>query len=435
MPNNPNAARAWMNEHETADRKNARVCDKIRIALPRELDEAQRLKLVQEFCHDITGDQVPYFVAIHQTGKDAHNPHAHIIIRDRDVETGKRVLKWSDNKRDRVKAGLPVNAVDHIRERWETLANTALEREGINARIDRRSLEDQGVDRIPTIHVGAKAQHIENMVQRPDSSNRAEKSWWRSYRDETPYEFIDLGRTRQERNTQIIDLNLERASRSPDFATRERAKLQKSLAQDERIVERELITQARQHTHEERILRGEYRNNWVKAKTLAKSEEQATRSDLAQRWRKDRMTLRDDHAKDRDDLKDKHRTFKSRFMRVVDITGRTRVKHKTEQSDLKKAQARARGNMVQSYHSTKTTLLGAVESRHKPILKDIQQGYKQAQRGLEDRHYPMREQADKLRQEQAKERLLAEKRLDAALKQIEQQNKSRRQNLKQPRMR
>lgn len=60
---------------EAADRKNARIIDKIRLALPRELDEEQRAKLVVDFARDLTQNRTPWYAAIHQNGKDAHNPH------------------------------------------------------------------------------------------------------------------------------------------------------------------------------------------------------------------------------------------------------------------------------------------------------------------------------------------------------------------------
>jgi len=110
IPNSPAMARTWMNGRERQARKNARLCDKIRIALPRELDAPQRAALVRAFMADLTaGGRVPWFAAIHQTGRDAHNPHAHIVVVDSDIETGKRLLCLSDSTRDREKkyAGSP----------------------------------------------------------------------------------------------------------------------------------------------------------------------------------------------------------------------------------------------------------------------------------------------------------------------------------------
>lgn len=435
MPSDPNVARAWMNAQELADRKNARICDKIRIAIPIELTQDQRAELVRDFCKDITGDRVAYFAAIHQTGKDAHNPHAHIVIRDRDIRTGKRVLKWSDNKRDRIKAGLPENAVDHIRERWEVTANHALEMAGHDVRIDRRSLDDQGIDRIPTIHVGPNAKHVENTVQRPTSKNRFENAWWRSYRDEIPYEFIDAGRTRQERNAEIVDLNIERAMRSPDFATRERAKLQKDLAHDERILERDLISQARQQTYEVRQVRAQYREQWIETKALARDEIQATRDDLAVRWRENRTDLKERHDQERADLQAQQSTIKSRFIRFIDITGRTRAQHNADKRSQQATHAQERYEMRQAHNHNKSVLMGAVEARYKPALDDIKDGHNRAQLALADRHEPLKAQAEQKRQDLAHDRVQAERQLESALRQIEKQQKLKQQQKLRPRMR
>ena len=100
MPANANDARAWMDKQEREDRKNARLIDKIRLALPIELTPDQRHEMTRAYVEELTQNLVPWYFAIHQDGKDAHNPHAHIVIRDRDIETGKRVIGLSDSPRD-----------------------------------------------------------------------------------------------------------------------------------------------------------------------------------------------------------------------------------------------------------------------------------------------------------------------------------------------
>ena len=54
--------------------------------------------------------------AIHQAGKDAANPHVHLVVRDRDPETGKRVAMLSEK-----------GACDRVRILWEEAANVALQ--------------------------------------------------------------------------------------------------------------------------------------------------------------------------------------------------------------------------------------------------------------------------------------------------------------------
>lgn len=143
-------ARAWLNEQESADRKNARVIDKVTIALPRELDAVQRVELVRAFAAEVTQGRVPWLAAVHDQGKDAENPHAHVVLRDRDLETGKMALRMSQS-----------GSTEMLRETWERVCNAALERAGVNDRIDRRTLEAQGIEREPTKHIGPQALQIE----------------------------------------------------------------------------------------------------------------------------------------------------------------------------------------------------------------------------------------------------------------------------------
>jgi len=95
MPVDPKKAQNWFNSEEKADRKNARICDKVMIALPRELDAEQRLHLVKDFAGRVTQGKAPWLAAIHDKGKDQKNPHCHLVLRDRDTQTGKRVLHMS----------------------------------------------------------------------------------------------------------------------------------------------------------------------------------------------------------------------------------------------------------------------------------------------------------------------------------------------------
>lgn len=147
-------ARRWMDEQEASDRKNARVIDKLEIALPCELDQAQRIEAVRAFVRELSGGQsVPFFAAFHDKAgtKDEANPHAHVVIRDRNPATGKgRVVQMSEKGSTR-----------RAREVWEKVCNEALEAAGEKARIDRRSLKAQGIERRPSGHEGPQARQIE----------------------------------------------------------------------------------------------------------------------------------------------------------------------------------------------------------------------------------------------------------------------------------
>ena len=149
------AARAWLDAQELADRKNARVIDKLEIALPIELDQAQRVDLVRAFVQELAGGRaVPFFAAIHDKAgtKDEANPHAHVVIRDRDPATGKgRVIGMSEK-----------GSTERAREIWEQVCNETLRNAGHSTRVDRRSLVDQGItDRASPGHEGPQPRKIE----------------------------------------------------------------------------------------------------------------------------------------------------------------------------------------------------------------------------------------------------------------------------------
>ena len=211
MPDTAYQARKWMNQQEEAARKNARMIDKINLALPRELSHDQNLALVRDYLAKLTDGRVPYAFAIHDKhGNDKENPHAHIAVRDTDVETGKRFLRFSDSRRDREKAGLAPCPVEHVRLLWEETANRHLELAGCAERIDRRTLEAQKIDRVPTIHEGPRAQALEQKGERADSQVRPAEAFGQAR--SVDYAEIDQGRTRGERNREIEAANAARTA-------------------------------------------------------------------------------------------------------------------------------------------------------------------------------------------------------------------------------
>ena len=51
--------------------------------------------------------------------------------------------------------------ITQIRERWAALTNEKLHEHGLETRVDHRSLEDQGVEREPTSHLGPSVSAME----------------------------------------------------------------------------------------------------------------------------------------------------------------------------------------------------------------------------------------------------------------------------------
>lgn len=209
MPKDRFEASKWMREQEQAERyKNARIIDKVMVALPVELTHEQHVTLVKDYAREMTGGRCPWFAVIHSREKDVHNPHAHIVFRDRDFENGKRTMMTTSK-----------GSTYRFREAWEHICNTHLAMNGHEARIDRRTLKEQGIDREPQIHIGPKANAAVKRGAKIVSKDRIVKR--NGKKREVRYTEIDKLKkeelrtaTRRDFNENIIDLNLERLRRS-----------------------------------------------------------------------------------------------------------------------------------------------------------------------------------------------------------------------------
>lgn len=420
MPTDPNEARAWMNRAELGDRKNARVIDKVRLALPRELTPEQRMQLVQGFAQDLTQNRVPWFAAIHAQGKDALNPHCHLVIRDRDIDTGKRVLHLSDSPRDRAKAGMEPKAVDWVRAKWEDMANQALVDAGHDVRIDRRSLEAQGIDRMPTIHIGPQAAHVEEFVTRPESKIK-ETGQGRSI----DYPQIDEGRTRKERHAEIADFNIEKAARSPDFRTRETAKVQRIQIAHDRKLEAGLFREARERTKEHRKLRADYGAELKAIRAAKRDESAALKTMLRESWASKRGHLTQQHQAERDTVAQEQGRVTSRVLRVIDLTGGTRRRQDEQRKVMQDQHRQGRGDLVASHRQTKVELRSGIETRFDIMGRELKASYAPQMADMTERHRAAEVEADRERQMRAAERELAERRAEEAIKRVEQIYRSR----------
>jgi ATP-dependent exoDNAse (exonuclease V) alpha subunit len=153
---------ALWNAAEAAEkRKDARVAREYEVALPHELTRAQRVELVRSFAGELANRYgVAVDFAIHRPHRegDERNHHAHILTTTRELTaTGlgaKTSIEWSDQDRFKKGLGPAKQEVKAVRERWAEVANEHLREHGIAARIDHRTLEAQGIDRVPTTHLG-----------------------------------------------------------------------------------------------------------------------------------------------------------------------------------------------------------------------------------------------------------------------------------------
>lgn len=194
MPVSKSGAMGFMRSAEIGDRANGRVADKVMLALPRELSPEQRAELVRGYANEVTKGKAPWLAAFHDKGKDAHNPHCHLVIRDRDPQTGRRVFGMSDR-----------GSTQRLRKAWTQHANRALERAGSAERIDDRTLEAQGKPGPATIHEGPKPRAMARGGRRPQSQPRLVRNAPGAHRPNrrVDYPALDHGRSRADHNADL----------------------------------------------------------------------------------------------------------------------------------------------------------------------------------------------------------------------------------------
>lgn len=165
----------WNSAEAAESRKNSRVAREYLVALPVELSPEQRLTLVREFSQELSNRyQFAVDFAIHAPrtapDSDPRNFHAHLLATTREVTFeglgGKTNLEFSDRNRYRLGMKSAAHEVVHTRERWANVTNHALEAANVSARVDHRSLADQGIDREPNPHIPRAAIEMERLGHR-----------------------------------------------------------------------------------------------------------------------------------------------------------------------------------------------------------------------------------------------------------------------------
>lgn len=152
----------WNEVDREEKRKDAQTAREMNVALPVELDREEQEELVRNFARSMTDEGMIADVAIHD--KEDGNPHAHIMLTTREIGSdgtwGKKNRDW--NKKE---------VLEGWRVRWEEMANDALQKAGSEERIDHRSNEARGIEKLPTIHEGFAAREME---KRGEVSDRCE---------------------------------------------------------------------------------------------------------------------------------------------------------------------------------------------------------------------------------------------------------------------
>ena len=170
-----NSSDLW-NKVELAERrKDAQVARENVIALPHELTQEQNKSWLHAFVQEaFVSRGMAAQVSIHAPGKegDHRNLHAHVLLTTRAI-----TQDGLADKKDR-----SWNAKATLQEWREGCArhiNQALERAGHKERVDHRSYEDQGKDKMPTQHLGPDAAKMERTGEktRVGDHNRTAKEF------------------------------------------------------------------------------------------------------------------------------------------------------------------------------------------------------------------------------------------------------------------
>lgn len=152
-------------EADKHERENGRVYKEHIIALPRELNEQQRLELVQDWIKNEIGDKHPYSFAIHtpqgMDGKD--QPHVHFMFSQRthdNIERSPDQFFKRYNSKDPSKGGAKkanetltkTQSKEKTKEQRMRLGehiNKHLERAGSRNRVDMRNWKEKGLAQKP----------------------------------------------------------------------------------------------------------------------------------------------------------------------------------------------------------------------------------------------------------------------------------------------
>ena len=163
----------WNAMEHSGLRCNSRTAREWLMLLPPEMTPEQRVGLVRKFAAELADKyRCAVDLAIHmpRDGADPRNHHAHLLMTTREVSPagiGARTTLELVG-RERHERGLGPSRDEYIalRQRWAEVTNEALRAAGIDARVDHRSYERQGLNREPNVSIPEKVFYAERKYGR-----------------------------------------------------------------------------------------------------------------------------------------------------------------------------------------------------------------------------------------------------------------------------
>lgn len=155
----------WNEVEALEKRKDAQLAREVEFAIPRELTSSQSVELARDFvqqefvCRGMVADLNVHW----DVGTDgAPKPHAHVMLSMREAGPegfGPKARDWNDRE-----------LLEHWREGWAEHVNHRLAELGIEARIDHRTLQAQGIALEPQHKIGPAG------ARRQDRGETAERA-------------------------------------------------------------------------------------------------------------------------------------------------------------------------------------------------------------------------------------------------------------------
>lgn len=186
-------ATLWNSVELNEKASNAQLARNFIIALPKELSFEENKKLITDFIQEnFVSKGMIVDLAIHDESNEGNNNiHAHIMTTLRPInEKGEWQAKSKkeyilDDEGNKIlnKNGKPKirkieltdwndkGNAEKWRESFAQICNQYLEKNNLEKRVDHRSFERQGVEEIPTIHLGASASALERKGIETDKGN------------------------------------------------------------------------------------------------------------------------------------------------------------------------------------------------------------------------------------------------------------------------
>ncbi|EIR1697069.1 MobA/MobL family protein [Escherichia coli] len=204
---------ALWNEVERVERQqNGQTARYFDVAIPAELNNDDKKKLVLEYCQKNFVDKgMIADIAFHDL--DSDNPHAHVMLTLKTIDKngfGKKERSWNDRKMSVL-----------WRESWASMANSYLAAAGSSERIDHRSLQAQHVEALEKAAVALDNQEKALWLAKAAETNRPamkriHSAKWRSkasqkqraaeqaVRDAAKHEAVEVYKTFSELDLEII---------------------------------------------------------------------------------------------------------------------------------------------------------------------------------------------------------------------------------------